>query len=375
MRTGMLKTAGLVLALSMSALVTPASAQVTWEVSAGSKVPTPISATAVRGRMPGFLEPNVVYVLTFVNFSESLSRQAITQMDQIATEHGKKVSVVAITDEGVDVARKFVESAQWAPRIGFVVAADPGRSATRTFFGPKGVPSLPVSFVMRDGIVQWSGTPAELAEPVAGCVRGTWDIAAARRSAEQRELWKKMLAEVEQLAKAKQFEEALSKLQSACESAIGDQQGQCLGARFSLLVQAGRMAEGLAVGDKILAAPMNARQPAGLAWTVMTLAPNDASGRVFALKAAAASDTALRSRDPMVGAILARAQHMNGQKSQSIETARRALTLAVDSPELANALREDLRQYEGGMPVPPASSGPTAPPAPPVAKDRSKSIS
>ncbi len=331
----------------------------TWEARVGAKIPTPVQATAVRGRLPGFQEPDVVYVLAFVNFQEVNSRAAIAPLDQVQTEHGKKVSVVVITDEGPDAAKKFVESAEWGPRIGFVVAADPSRSAFRAFFGPQRAPTLPLAFVVRNGVVQWMGEPLDLAEPVAGCIRGSWDLAAARRMAEQRELWNRMMNDIEALSKDRRFDDALSKLQSACESALGDQQGQCLAARFELLVRAGRMPAALAVGEQILAAPMNAKQPAGLAWTIMSQAPGTEAARLFALRAAQASDTALKGRDAMIGAILARAQFMNGHVSQAAETARRALSFA-QSPDLANALREDLRRYEGGAApnkTPPGSGG------------------
>jgi hypothetical protein len=46
----------------------------------------------------------------------------------------------------------------------------------------------------------------------------------------------------------------------------------------------------------------------------------------------------------MVGAILARVQWLSGHRSEAAETARRALAVA-DSPDLRNALREDLRVY------------------------------
>jgi hypothetical protein len=47
----------------------------------------------------------------------------------------------------------------------------------------------------------------------------------------------------------------------------------------------------------------------------------------------------------MVGAILARVLWLSGRRTEAVETARRALSLA-DSPDLQNSLREDLRVYE-----------------------------
>lgn len=318
-----------------------------WQVNTGSKIPTPITATAVRGRMPSFREPNVTYLLVFVNFREAPSRQIIPELHRIQAEHGAKVAVVAITDEPPQNAKSFAEDPNWSGMLGFTVAADPGRSAFRTFFGPQSAPSLPQAFIMRDGVVQWAGVPMGLAQPVAEVVRGNWDLKAAQRMAEQQRLWQRALEGVEAKAAAKDFNGALQALDEVCQSAIGDQQNQCLAARFSILLRADRVKEAVAVGERIVAAPANPKQPAGLAWTLLAMAPQDEAARAFALKAAQMSDTQLRSRDAMVCAILARAQYMNGQRTAAVDTAKRGLTLA-DNPDLSAALRQDLKHYEAG---------------------------
>lgn len=317
-----------------------------WEVGPGSKVPTPLMATAVHGRMPTFREQGMTYVIAFASFDHSPSREAIPVLNGLQTELGKQVSIVAITDQGAAEAKKFVESADWGKQITFPVAADPQRSAFRAFFGPQIAPDLPVAFVVRDGLVQWAGHPSELAGPVASVVRGGWDVAAAARVAEQRAMWKGILESVEKLAADGKFDEAIKFLDDACGSAMGDQGRECLGVRFSLLLRAGRTPEALQVGEQILAKPLNAKQPAGLAWTLIGYAPNDAAAKAFALKAALASDAAVNGRDPMVAAILARVQFANGHRTEAIESARRGLSLAT-SPDLVAAIREDIRRYEG----------------------------
>lgn len=328
---------------SAAATLAPAPAQ--GEITTGSRVPTPLMVTPIQGRMPSFREPEQVTVLVFVNLAKASSRDAMAQLGTLQTEYGKRVTVVAIAEEGPDDVRAFLARPEWSDRIMFTVASDPERSAIRAFFGPQSAPVFPIAFVLQQGVVQWRGKPADLAEPVAGVVRGNWDVAAAQRLAEQRELWKKLIGQVHALADAGRYDEALAKLQDVCYSAIGDQQDHCLSIRFDLLVRAGRLNDALAVGETILAKPMNAKQPAGLAWALLSKAPGDPEVCRFALRAAQASDKALRSRDPMVLAILARAQFANGHRSQAVETARRALALA-DTPDMTEALQEDLRQYE-----------------------------
>jgi thiol-disulfide isomerase/thioredoxin len=310
----------------------------------GDQLPAPILATAVRGHMPSFRELGVTYVLVFMNSSDAPSRQALPVMDGLAQRFGKKVGVVAISDEPVSIVREFASSPDWAPKLGFVVAADPLRNSLQTVFGQGSWPTLPVAFVVRGGVVQWRGAPADLADVVPDVVDERWDLAAAKRAAEQQRLWEAQMARIDELAKGGRFDEALGALDSSCDSALPAQKQMCAGRRFSLLIGAKRVPEALKVGEEILRAPANLKQPAGIAWTVATVIPGDRDALAFALRAAQQSDRALKGRDPMVGAILARVQWLSGHRSEAAETARRALGLA-DSPDLRSALREDLRVY------------------------------
>ena len=76
----------------------------------GDQLPAPILATAVRGHMPSFRELGVTYVLVFMNSSDAPSRQALPVMDGLAQRFGKKVGVVAISDEPVSIVREFASS-------------------------------------------------------------------------------------------------------------------------------------------------------------------------------------------------------------------------------------------------------------------------
>ena len=310
----------------------------------GDQLPGPILATAVRGHLPSFREVGVTYVLVFMNSSDAPSRQALPVMDGLAQRFGKKVGVVAISDEPVSIVREFASSPDWAPKLGFVVAADPLRNSLQTVFGQGAWPTLPAAFVVRGGVVQWRGAPADLDAVVPEVVEERWDLAAARRAAEQQRLWEAQMARIDDLAKDGRYDEALRALDSSCDSALPAQKQMCPGRRFSLLLGAKRVPDALKVGEEILRAPANLKQPAGIAWTIANVIPGDPDALAFALRAAQQSDRALKGRDPMVGAILARVQWLSGHRSEAAETARRALAVA-DSPDLRNALREDLRVY------------------------------
>jgi tetratricopeptide (TPR) repeat protein len=199
--------------------------------------------------------------------------------------------------------------------------------------------------VVRAGIVQWRGAPLELDSIVSAVVAEHWDISAAQRAAEQQRLWDGQMSKVDELAKSGRFDEALAALDGSCASAMPAQAALCTGRKFSLLITARRIPEALQIGAEIMRAPANDKQAAGIAWTIVNVVPGDSDALAFALKAAQSSDRALKGRDPMVGAILARVLWLSGRRTEAIETARRALSLA-DSPDLQNSLREDLRVYE-----------------------------
>jgi hypothetical protein len=274
-------------------------------------------------------------------------------LDTLAQRFGKKLVIVAISDEPVSVVREFASTPEWAPKLGFVVAADPTRNSLQTVYGQGSWPTLPVAFVIRGGIVQWRGVPLDLDPIVSAVVTEQWDIAAAQRAAEQQRLWDEQMSKVDALAKAARFDEALAALDGSCASAMPAQAALCTGRKFSLLISARRIPEALTVGAEIMRAPANEKQAAGIAWTIVNVIPGDTDALAFALKAAQSSDRALKGRDPMVGAILARVLWLSGRRTEAVETARRALSLA-DSPDLQNSLREDLRVYEptSKQPVP-----------------------
>ena len=321
----------------------------------GDPMPFPILATAVRDHMPSFRELGVTYVVAFFSSSDLTCRQALPLFDGIAQRFGKKVCVVAISDEPVSILRDFVGSPEWAPKLGFVVAADPRRNSFQTVFGQGSWPTLPATFIVRGGIVQWRGLPMDAEQVVAEVVAEHWDIGAAKRAAEQQRLWEAQMAKVDDLAKGERFDEALRALDGACEIALPSQKTLCAPKRFTVLIAAKRVPEALKVGEEIMGAPANQKQLAGLAWTIANVVPGNPDALAFALRAAQASDRALKGRDAMVGAILARVQWLSGRRSDAAETARRALGFA-DSTDLQNALREDLRVYD---PAPRKAGTPT----------------
>jgi hypothetical protein len=310
----------------------------------GDVFPAGLSVTAVRDRMPSLRDPDVTYVVTFMDTSSVPARRALPGMSAVAARFGKRVAVVTVHEDPVSAVRAFADDPEWAPKLGFAVTADPNRHALQTVFGPNSFPNLPISFVVRGGKVQWRGAPAELVDVVPEVVEGRWDIATAVRIQEQQALWDAEFARIESMAKAGRSQDALAALETLCQSAMPAQRAQCDGRRFSLMVEAGQVDQALAIGEAFLSSPASARQAAGAAWSICNTVPGNAKAMAFALRAAEGADRALGGKDAMVGAILARVLFLEGQAPRAAEVAKRALAHA-DTPELERALREDLQVY------------------------------
>jgi hypothetical protein len=320
----------------------------------GDRLPLPIMATAVVGRMPSFREPGAVSVLAFVRTADAKGRGSLRALDGAARAQRGKATVVAVCDEPVSLVRDFAATEGWDGGAAFVLAADPVRHAVQTVFGRDALPALPTAFIVRDGVVQWQGAPSDVGVVLAEVVAGRWDLGAARRADEQRRLWDAEMDRIDAMARGGRHDEALAALDVACESALPAQAAQCSGRRFALLLSAGRLDEALKVGDGIVCNPANAKQAAGLAWNIANTIPGNAKALAFALRAAESSDRALSGKDAMVGAILARVQYLSGDRERAAETARRALSCA-DSKDVRTAIEEDLAVY-----------APTARPKPPA---------
>ncbi|MBM4100544.1 MAG: peroxiredoxin family protein [Planctomycetes bacterium] len=312
----------------------------------GQVFPGPLLGTAVRGRIPTVKDAGTTSVVAFVRTSESASRQAMAALGDLARTRSGTVAVVAFSDEPVSVVRDFANDPSWDERIGFALAADPTRNAFQTVFGRDAFPVLPQVFILKGGVVQWRGAAVD-AGPVADEVAaGRWDLGAARRAAEQQRLWDAQMSRIDGLAAGGRHDDALKALDEACRSALPAQSATCSGRRFSLLIGARRVADAIVVGESILRAPANDKQAAGLAWTIANEVPGDKAAMAFALRAAEQSDRALKQRDAMVGAILARVQYLSGDRTSAAATAKRALSVAT-TPDVRKALAEDVGVYEG----------------------------
>lgn len=139
--------------------------------------------------------PGIIYVVDFwaTWFGPCLAGFGeLTELARRWSEHG--VEVVAVSDESTEVVAAFMRRRSagtgraWGERMGFRVACDPDQSTHQSLLLTQGPYSLPMTFVVRDGVVEFIGHPQhdDLAGAVASLVEGSWDRAAFRARREAR---------------------------------------------------------------------------------------------------------------------------------------------------------------------------------------------
>jgi hypothetical protein len=338
-------------AVAIAAAFTLAAAGAPPEI--GDPFPPTLPVPCASGRMPAFADPSRPSLVAFVKLGDTASRRTLPALNAAARRFSKEVAVVVIAEEPESAVRDFASSPDWSDRIAFAVAGDPRRAAVQTVFGRGAVPRLPTALVVRGGTVLWQGMPDDAEEVLAEVLAGRWDLATARRAAEQQRLWDEEVAKVEALAAAGRHDDALAALDSTCRSALPSQAASCPARRFELLVGAGRGADAAAVGEQVLAAPGGDRRGAGMAWTIARRIPGDKAALAFALRAADRADRAAGGTDSMVAGVLARVQFLSGDRAAAAATVRRAIQHA-STPDERRSLEQDLGVY-GPAATPPRS--------------------
>lgn len=88
---------------------------------------------------------------------------------------------VSIWEQGAttDYIQKFVD--QMGDKMAYNVAADQKGFMEKNWMSAAKQGSIPASFLIKDGVIQWIGEPAELDKPLAQVLNGTFDLEASKR--------------------------------------------------------------------------------------------------------------------------------------------------------------------------------------------------
>jgi thiol-disulfide isomerase/thioredoxin len=216
--------------------------------------------------------------------------------------------------------------------------------------GQSGIPSAFV--VNKQGKIAWIGHPMSLKEQILeDILADRFDLAKAAAEKAQEEanraqlmdLSKKLNSDMRQ----KNWEDA-EKTVGEMEKLLpaGMRSGMAM-TRFQILTKKGDYDAAYKVVSELSdSEPDNAMLQNQLAWTIVSSKDLEKRDLTLAEKIAERANKAAQGKDPNILDTLARAQFMNGKKSQAIQTEQKAVELADE--EMKPEFKKYLESYKAG---------------------------
>ncbi len=174
--------------------------------------------------------------------------QSMPHLAKLQTEYADKgVQLISISDEDLETVEKFLDRPVRAPKkaqeeeekeekdakpktyreltSAYCLTTDPDQSSNRDYMEAAAQQGIPTAFVVgKDGKIEWIGHPMEMDGPLAKVVDGTWDRAAFQAEMKARQEAERMMQEIQELAQAGKFDEAVAKIDGALSKATEPQQ-------------------------------------------------------------------------------------------------------------------------------------------------------
>lgn len=297
----------------------------------------------VRGASMQAFAPGTIVVFEAFSTNCSHCEEHFDLICEIVRVFGAKgVEFISVTGEPVERVQAWLGK-PGKDRVTWSVARDPSDTVGRSWQKATLRSFTPRFFVVRDGILLWSGHPNMSERPLQRIVEGTFDVAAARkefcldatvsaanalvdstlRSCQNASDWKPIFDLFDQIVE--QVPERASTFQVE---------------RFGVMIgPADRVDEGYAFGRSLM------RQFAGdgrvlraLARSVLTNVGVRRRDVEFAMEAAQAADALAEGRDPKALEVLGLAWFAKGDRDKAIDCVERAAKIETE--------RKFQKQYE-----------------------------
>ncbi len=324
----------------------------------GSPAPFPAIENFVKGDSISGFEPNKVYVVEFWATWCGPCKAGMPHLSEVQHMYAdKSVQVIGISDEKLDVVKKFLDAPEWAEKTKYTLCADPDRSSYNQYMKPAMQNGIPCAFIVKNSVVQWIGHPMTMDEPIAAIVAGTWDIAKAKDSfmgaAQASKVQRRMSALLREAQTTKEYGPFLGMLDEAIAKATPDEAMGLELQKFQILLGGADQPEAAyVVGKKVVAALIADKNAMGLnqvAWFVLDSKTVKTRDIAFALNAAQAAATASDGKDGAILDTLARAYWDSANQKLAIETQKSAIDKTPAGPML-DEMKVTLKKYETGSP-------------------------
>lgn len=324
----------------------------------GEMVPTIRNAKWIKGEPVTEWVKGQIYILDFWATWCGPCIQMIPHMNEVQEKYKDKgVNVIAVAvwpRKGQRDTKAFVEAGRPAPMNYRVAEDDTAGTSARAFMESTNSGGIPrVIIVDREGRFAWIGHPAEMDDPLAQIVEGTFDVKKA--AAEQKAAADKINRAqqlMSEFARA-QMDENWPKAVEVADLMIAHDADLFVNAAIYkyiiVLTKLNDREKAADVGRRLVSGAFAKNpQALGLLSRVITdeeNIPNDARDFALARAAATLSDELSGGKDANALVALAAVAQQDKQHDKAVEFAEKALAQVKDQPQVAEIFQARLDEY------------------------------
>lgn len=255
------------------------------------------------------------------------------------------VEVIGISDEPLQKVVGFLaqdhpqmDDQTWFDVLSYNLATDPDRSVYTDYMTAAGYTGIPRAFIVgRDGVIEWTGHPMSMDEPLEQIVKDTWDRDAYLRT-------EKMKQQIHRSMRAGEVDTALRQIDEVLTT--DEHNAELLNMKFYILSGEGRYDEAYTAADAYITARWE--DPSALnaiSWYILDDASMKERNTKIAMRAAKRASELTEHKDAAILDTYARAFYEQGDLQEAITWQRKAVK-AAEHPGMKRDLETALLKYE-----------------------------
>ena len=305
-------------------------------LSIGDKAPGLAIADWLKGTEANEFVKDKVYVVEFWATSCAPCLQSMPHLAELQEHYGDRVQIIGVTDQSPELISRFMsrkanDDETWDNVIQHTIAIDEEQETTLAYLGGIDRYYIPSAFIIKNGIIEWIGSPLVMDETLDAIVEGTWDRVAGRREYEHMRLVESMTEENEpKIARAFQREEYDEALALIAEIEAVDPKSVSLkNKRIAVLRAAGRTSEMQQVLSQTLRANWDDPKKLDLiSWNIAASDANTNEGLMNAvLEAMTHAEKVTEGQNSSVLDTLARIHFELGDLETAVAVQKRAVAI------------------------------------------------
>ncbi len=121
----------------------------------------------IKGNPVSSFQPGQCYVVEFWATWCAPCKDSMPHLSKLQKELGEQIVIIGLSDEDLEVAKKFLDQSKWAERTKYTLGTDPDRSVWKDYMDASGQRGIPTSFLVDgEGKIAWIGHPAGMDRPL-----------------------------------------------------------------------------------------------------------------------------------------------------------------------------------------------------------------